>query len=523
MTGYLRSALDKKLVGRFQNDMSRQHLRSVVVYKGAVRSLCAGFKANYDFPITAICGANGAGKSTLLALTACAFHNEVDGYNPQQRKYPWYTFSDFLLQSTAEKRIEGVEIGYEIAHDNWRTSIRMRSKAAVGLQIRKKNVGGRWNDYSKRVDRNVLFLGVDRVVPEYEKSVYRSYRSRLRPGMAGGYEEDVAKAVSAVLGDQYDDLAYHRHRSYKLPIVSRGGVRYSGFNMGAGESALFELFTAIYACPKSLLLVVDELELGLHPEAQRRLVQQLKEITRDRPLQIVCTTHSAHVLESLPPEARIFLRRVGQQTEAIPKISPVLAAGLLSGNPTGELDILVEDEVGAAIIRLALTTSHRRRVNIIPVGSHAAVVRHLAMRFIEARTAPTIVFLDGDQRGERSTHETLFSKALETKERIEEYGKEFATRVHYLPGSTWPEDWFVERMTDAAFSRFDELFGLAESVRFEVRQAAKNAGKHNEVFTVASWLQIDQRAALDALAACALRAEVDELTRIRDVVAGFLD
>jgi hypothetical protein len=32
-------------------------------------------------------------------------------------------------------------------------------------------------------------------------------------------------------------------------------------------NALFEIFATIFACPEGVLLVIDEIELGLHEEA----------------------------------------------------------------------------------------------------------------------------------------------------------------------------------------------------------------------------------------------------------------
>ena len=73
----------------------------------------------------------------------------------------------------------------------------------VGKQeLRKK--GGKWNKYSHRVRRNVIFFGIERVVPHSEKSVSRSYRKVFTETDRQGWEGSVRKVVSRILGNDYD-------------------------------------------------------------------------------------------------------------------------------------------------------------------------------------------------------------------------------------------------------------------------------------------------------------------------------
>lgn len=51
------------------------------------------------------------------------------------------------------------------------------------------------------------------------------------------------------------------------------------------------------------LLLMDDLDRGLHPRAQRRLVRQLIEVSQQKKLQIVVSTHSPYVLDELSAEA----------------------------------------------------------------------------------------------------------------------------------------------------------------------------------------------------------------------------
>jgi AAA domain, putative AbiEii toxin, Type IV TA system len=181
----------------------------------------------------------------------------------------------------------------------------------------------------------------------------------------------------------------------------------------SGENTLFEIFSTIHACEGSLLLVIDEIELGLHEEAQIRFVEELKEICLKRHIQVVCTTHSPRVLAALPPEARIHLERMGNAVRVIPGISPEYAARLLSGIKQSELNIFCEDEFAQEIITLALPNELRSRVTVIPVGSAAAVIRLLATKFKEKAQCPSCGIVDGDQVQRKAEHVNVFLSTLE--------------------------------------------------------------------------------------------------------------
>ena len=51
------------------------------------------------------------------------------------------------------------------------------------------------------------------------------------------------------------------------------------------------------------LILIEEIENGLHPIAVRRVVEYLIDIAKRKNLQIIFTTHSDYALEPLPGEA----------------------------------------------------------------------------------------------------------------------------------------------------------------------------------------------------------------------------
>ncbi|MFO0633061.1 MAG: AAA family ATPase [Nannocystaceae bacterium] len=76
------------------------------------------------------------------------------------------------------------------------------------------------------------------------------------------------------------------------------------------EGTLFTLavLTALHAPARPQVLLLDDIERGLHPRAQRELVACVRGLLdADPSLQIVCTTHSPYFLDEIEPDdVRVF-------------------------------------------------------------------------------------------------------------------------------------------------------------------------------------------------------------------------
>lgn len=477
---YHYSSLDRRNMNWMSTDNAVASLHTIRLVRGCLRSLSA-FEMNFNYPIAAIAGKNGSGKSTLLALAACAFHNSEHGYKPINRKKNYYTFSDFFIQSTEEVAPQGIYVRYQIRHNNWR-----RASSGLGWQSRKKREGGKWTDYAKRVRRNVVYFGVQRVVPHFERSVSVSYRRYFRAGhLEANLRLRIQEIAGRVFGRAYTDFDVHEHSRYSLPIATYNQIRYSGFNMGAGESAIFEILSALFMAGRGTLLVIDEIELGLHEIAQRRFIKELKELCNELHCQIICSTHSHVILDELPQEGRFFIECEGDHTMILSGVSADFAFGKLSESNAGEVTLFVEDGAANAILTAALPHSVRCRINIYPIGSSEAVLRQLTSGYLENRDL-CIAVLDGDKRHQHLEAINKIAKYSEAsteeeKTRAKKWGLE---RIIYLPGNTWPEKWLIE----SARSNIDKAYLIDQwnvSSLNQVDQALEDsllAGKHNEFY-----------------------------------------
>jgi predicted ATPase len=76
-------------------------------------------------------------------------------------------------------------------------------------------------------------------------------------------------------------------------------------SQGASEGTLLVLglLTALFSSPRPRLVLLDDLDRGLHPKAQKDLVAQLRTLLeRDPELQIIATSHSPYLVDHLDPK-----------------------------------------------------------------------------------------------------------------------------------------------------------------------------------------------------------------------------
>lgn len=101
-------------------------------------------------------------------------------------------------------------------------------------------------------------------------------------------------------------IAVPKTRSYSAYQVVFDMVGATGIPAhAAGEGTLLALglLTKIIGPEKTTLLLLDDLEMGLHPAAQGQLIEALRGVmAADPELQIVATSHSPFILNFLKPE-----------------------------------------------------------------------------------------------------------------------------------------------------------------------------------------------------------------------------
>lgn len=156
------------------------------------------------------------------------------------------------------------------------------------------------------------------------------------------------------------------------------------------------------------LVLIDELENGLHPIAVRRLVEYLISVAERKRLQVVFTTHSDYALEPLPGEAIWACLDGGLQQG---KLS-VEANRAITGKIDKRLAIFVEDNfvthwLGAIIRECAF--ERVEQVGLYPVdGDGNAVKAQIGHRAKPSVDFRSVCYLDGDSMQREDANQGIF-------------------------------------------------------------------------------------------------------------------
>jgi AAA15 family ATPase/GTPase len=129
-------------------------------------------------------------------------------------------------------------------------------------------------------------------------------------------------------------------------VNKKGKNDYSQFHFGAGEASVIEMVTKIEATPDDSLIIIEEIENGLHPLATLKMVEYLFEVAKRKKCQVIFTTHSEAAIEILPPQA-IWACIDGQAYQGKLSITSLRA---LTGAVDRNYAIFVEDQFASDLV-----------------------------------------------------------------------------------------------------------------------------------------------------------------------------
>lgn len=338
-----------------------------------------GEDITFEFPVTALIGPNGSGKSSVLGAAGCAYKPIKPGL--------------FFPKSA---------IGDE-SMSGWRVEYELVDKVINPRQVVKRSSNFRQAKWVRGevLDRDVLFFGIERTVPAGEKPRFKklmrsTYQHR---GALSDLAPSVAQQIEHILGKSVDGFKVTDVGHDDDFFIGRSGSnQYSEFHFGAGESSIIRMISEIEAAPVNSLILIEEIENGLHPVATRRMVEYLIDAAERRSIQAVFTTHSDYALSPLPNEA-IWACIDGKLRQG--KLS-VEALRAVAGRVDKKLAIFVEDEFAKcwvdAILREQLGSDYEQVEVHAVAGDGNAVITHRAHMANPAITFRSLCVIDGDSR-----------------------------------------------------------------------------------------------------------------------------
>ena len=470
----------------------------------------------FDYPITAICGRNGVGKSTILALAAFSSHRP-QGWSvspwptrpkrrpPKQGNYAW---RDFFFRHADDLPYTGLTIRFSYSLDGNDIEFQRRWKEGRWRTVRDP---GR-SKVTPFPSRPIEFVSLSRILPPAElQHVRRNFGKIGKPHILK-LEQNMCKEMSAIFGRTYSNIEIHEVDGVSLARCSTY-ADYRGFDMGAGENAMITILSKLQRLPTGGLLIVEEIEHGLHPEAQHHLVDALTRIVKEKKQQIIFTTHSSHVIDRLPRAGRVLLERMGSEHRAISSPTTRFALANMTGRPQPEATLYVEDNFSEALVRSCLPKELRTRTDVVPIGDSSKVAAQLGAHQRGKQAGPALCVFDGD----------CSLKKIETWMKREDLKPDETTFVR-LPGeATPPEKWVLHALLDTVYlSRFSDRIELSlEEANDEITRLLGVHNHHDVPYELASRLGISEEEAVSALVT-SLAREHPDLKSIREAAQALL-
>ncbi len=81
-------------------------------------------------------------------------------------------------------------------------------------------------------------------------------------------------------------------------------------SMSDGILRFLAILVALLTRPEGSLLVIEEIDNGLHPSRSELLIKMVKELGRQRNIDVLATTHNPVLLDKLPPDMISFVEVV---------------------------------------------------------------------------------------------------------------------------------------------------------------------------------------------------------------------
>lgn len=339
-----------------------------------------GQRVTFDFPVSAIIGTNGGGKTTILGAAALIYKSV------QPARF-------FSKGGQYDNTMQDWRIGYKIID----RSQNRNSTTNRTASFRQK----KWNRDS--LEREVLIFGVSRTVPASEKKEFRRFASNSFSVPKANellFVSEVVEAAGRVLGkdiSKFKELRIDAYGRVTLLTATAGdNISYSEFHFGAGESSVIRMISAIESASQNALILIEEIENGLHPVATIRLVDYLISVSKRKNLQVIFTTHSNDALLPLPDKA-VW---VASQTSIFQGKLDIASLRAISGKIEKKIAVFVEDEFAKIWVEAILRVHTKSVLDQLEIhalaGDGNAFKMSIAHNENPAVHTRAICVLDGD-------------------------------------------------------------------------------------------------------------------------------
>lgn len=347
--------------------------------------------------VYAITGINGIGKSTMLSCITPRL----------KRPVAFSSLTDFVSSDTMIKyKLNEKEEIWRLKDGQWICDNKQEIKLR-GFQEGSLTNGTRFF--------NITSFG------------YRYYRQLLKvdPDLLVQADAFVKENLGRILQNDknyYNDL-FRLDRSKAEKRYKYKGVVYylrlndkliSQFELSTGEFLLINLlhlFNNLLVRTNNVemlnMILIDEIELALHPSAIKRLVEFTKEMASKYNVAIYFSTHSLEIINSLPIDNLFYLHRISMGEIACENpCYPAYITRDIYAHSGYDILILVEDDLAQYLVSRYIDNNHfdyNKRIQVLPVGGFDNTLelhQNLLQEAILQPVSHIISVIDGDVESE---------------------------------------------------------------------------------------------------------------------------
>ena len=346
-----------------------------------------------------IAGSNGCGKSTLfVALYRLRNSNAFGKFYHHGRLDEVDNFGE----SKIKYEINGQLVEYSLAE----------AKTRWPAKLRKNSLTGKNSDISRNIPYGkVIFITADEKRIQLKQDEIENLdniqlaNQRLREFMCN------------ILSDKKWEKLHHmdrQGRNNKIYFIGEQRL-FSEKNFSLGELCLLRLGEKLTSEKQEKnLILIDEIDMALHPRAQIRLYDEIKKIVNTDKHTILLSSHSPCLIKRACPRNAILLERNSSDEVKVTK-SPAIARVLgevvhLEDETLIDIIYFVEDDQAQFLLNSLIREYFRQPENhndvvpcfrIIPVGGFAQVVRmYQNANCFMANHIRKYAFVDQDVRNE---------------------------------------------------------------------------------------------------------------------------
>lgn len=277
-----------------------------------------------------IAGKNGSGKTTLFTCLSRICNNNAFRVGFPSKSNDTYD----LFTGSIEYHVDNNSVTYTRRQNGeWRPNTKnstvlseFRYPSVINITTKDKRVFSQENIYPRQ-RRNT-----DEWLNQKLNRIFDTDR--------------FSNMIKIITGDLRRGRATERDRrnniAYAIPLGD--GRYYTERNFSFGEIVLINLLFDIKSATNGSLVLIDELEMAIHPSAQIRLIDCLNDIAREKGLTIIISTHSASIIRA--QKDVIFLETYSNgRINCIYHCPPAKAIGAIGMREDTNPDIisLVED------------------------------------------------------------------------------------------------------------------------------------------------------------------------------------